>query len=155
MEKDFSELIESLYALHFNECEALAAHYTHDDTLAEDIVHDVFVFVMSNGHLFKDLSAKRQRGYLRQITTNMACNAYKSAAHETYSVDTDTFEAPCAEKKCFEFASQIEQMPEKMQRAMMLYCAYGYRYNEAADTMGCSEENVRQLVCRGRRWLRG
>ncbi|MDE6335198.1 MAG: sigma-70 family RNA polymerase sigma factor [Muribaculaceae bacterium] len=138
-------LIERLFRDHYRQLLRLARMLLHDDELARDIVHDVFMALLSGG---KD--ANVSIGFLINSVRNRCLNHIRDASVSQrlislYYMDTEEYEDeewPDEETiKEIYFIIQSELTP-RCRHAMNLRFVEGLKFSEVATAMDISEVAV-------------
>lgn len=135
----------------------ICLRYTGNEEEAEDLLHDTFVFVLTNFSSFKEFNTLG--GWLRRIAINKAIDYYRYQQYRrTDSIDeivempqSTSVDAPLTMDQLVKF---INELPDKYRMAFNLYEVDGYTQNEIAEIMGESMSNVRSLISRAKSSLR-
>ena len=137
--------IEGLFKAHYAQMYRLAAALLHDDDLARDIVHDVFVklldgdgdFIVGGGYLLK---AVRNRcfNHIRDCDIHQRVASRYFLDNEEY----DTEEWPDEETIARIYSLIRNDIPPQARRVMELRFNDGMPFGCIATTMGISETAV-------------
>ena len=135
----------------------------HDSGEAEDLVHDVFLFLLKKRTLF-DPSRGSARAWLAKVTYHRALDRRKYLARRCFcdtSVDfsPDTAEAAkSSDLELFYWKSYLQRafddLSEDQRRTLALYFFEGLTINEISQRLGKPAVNVRNYYYRGLERLR-
>lgn len=137
--------IEKLFRKHYRQLHRLAKMLLHDDDLARDIVHDVFVSLLSVGKndvvsIGFVMNSVRNRclNHIRDVSVSQRLASLYYMDMEEYEdeqwPDEDTI-------KEIYFIIQSDLTP-RCRRAMELRFIEGFKFSEVSATMGISEVAV-------------
>jgi RNA polymerase sigma-70 factor (sigma-E family) len=125
----------------------LALALTGSETLAQDLVHDVFI----RAHARWD-RIEHPRAYLRTAVVN-ACRSASRKAKRERSVDA-LFVVEDVELEADEMFDALASLPYRQRAALVLQYYEGLSQAEIAEILGCREGTVASLVHRGLTQLR-
>jgi RNA polymerase sigma-70 factor (ECF subfamily) len=155
--------LAALYRQHHHAVRAFARRLLGDATLAEDLVHDVFVAVPSALRRYR--SDAEVRTFLMSIAVNRAKHHIRAAIRARRMVERLAVEprrtaagAPdedCERRElCDELQRALDELPVE-QRVVVVLCAVEDRTAaEVAAIVGAPENTVRTRLFHGRRKLR-
>lgn len=127
--------------------------------LAEDCVHEIFLYLINHPEKVNMLTEEELKRYIiGAIHISSGRFKWRSMRDLSELPEIPGGEDPLEEmmKKIYreEIIQSIEKLPERMRIAVVMRCVYECGYNQIAATLQCSEESARQLVARGRKRLR-
>lgn len=125
----------------------LACALTGSETLAQDLVHDVFI--RAHGHWHR---IEHPRSYLRAAVVN-ACRSASRRAKRERSADA-LFVVEDVELEADEMFDALSSLPYRQRAALVLQYYEGLSQGEIAEILGCREGTVASLVHRGLAQLR-
>ena len=125
----------------------LAWALTGSETLAQDLVHDVFIKTHAHWH-----HIDHPRSYLRQAVVN-ACRSASRRAKRERSVDP-LFVVEDARLEADEMFDALAALPYRQRAALVLQFYEGLPQSEIARLLRCREGTVASLVHRGLAQLR-
>lgn len=137
--------IEQLFRAHYGQLYRLAAAILHDDDLARDIVHDLFVQLLDGG-----VPAGVNAGYLMRAVRNRALNHIRDCElhrrlTDLYYLDNeeyDTDDWPDEEAVARMYSLIRSEIPPQARRVMELRFGDGLPFARIAAVMGISESIV-------------
>lgn len=125
----------------------LALALTGSETLAQDLVHDVFI----RAHAHWD-RIEHPRAYIRTAVVNACRSASRKAKRER---TTDAlFVVEDVELEADEMFDALSSLPYRQRAALVLQYYEGLSQSEIAEILGCREGTVASLVHRGLAQLR-
>jgi RNA polymerase sigma factor (sigma-70 family) len=125
----------------------LACALTGSETLAQDLVHDVFI----RAHAHWD-RIDHPKAYLRTAVVN-ACRSASRKAKRERSADA-LFVVEDVELEADEMFDALSSLPYRQRAALVLQYYEGLSHAEIAEILGCREGTVASLVHRGLTQLR-
>lgn len=142
----------------------VADQVLHDNYLAEDAVHEAFVYIIRHFSTIRKDNKKELKSFVMLATRHKALDILKKRKRETPNESESFFEsnmekAPDAEDVTIQ-ASSVEYLVEALSgmnekyRYPLMLNAYGYKTKEIAELMDLSEDGVRTRLYRARRIAR-
>jgi RNA polymerase sigma-70 factor, ECF subfamily len=135
-----------------------------DTAEAEDLVHDVFLFILDSSRLF-DPARGSARGWLARVTHHRALDRRKYLTRRSfYDTNTNEFfleqETSCGSdhpefsywKSCLKRA--FDDLSDEQRATLRLHFFEGFTINEIGKHLGQSPANVRNYYYRGLERLR-
>lgn len=137
--------IERLFRNHYRQLHCLARMLLHDDELARDIVHDVFVALLSNRQV-EDVTL----GYLVNSVRNRCLNYIRDASvldrlKALYYIESEEYDIedwPDEEIISKIFLIIKSDLSPRCRMAMELRFVEGLKFSEISESMGISEVAV-------------
>ncbi len=139
-----------------------------DTAEAEDLVHDVFLFLLNKSDLF-DPTKGSARAWLAKVTYHRALDRRKYLARRCFcdtndgaNATSNIVDAPCSNitesPELFYWQSYLQRafddLSEEQRLTLDLYFFQGFTINEIGQQMGKSPVNVRNYYYRGLERLR-
>lgn len=137
----------------------VCTRYTSDPSEAEDLFHDVFVFILTNFDDFNKVYSLG--GWLHTVTVNKAIDYVRKKG--LYGVDPMSkydIDIPDTQGRNYDGLSMneilgfVRMLPGKYRTAFNLFVIDGIPQEEISRLMGESRTNVRTLVSRAKAMLR-
>jgi RNA polymerase sigma factor (sigma-70 family) len=125
----------------------LAYALTGSETLAQDLVHDVFIRAHSHWR-----RVEHPRSYVRAAVVN-ACRSASRRSRRERSADA-LFVVEDAALEADEMFDALSALPYRQRAALVLQFYEGLPQSEIAEILGCREGTVASLVHRGLAQLR-
>ena len=133
--------------------------YTQNIFDAEDVAQDVFIKVFMNINTLRDESTLIT--WIKTITTHTCIDFLKAKNKKliTTSIDDIPNEITDNNKTYDGIPTEqllkfIQELPDGYRTVFNLYAIDGYKYEEIAQMLACSESNVRSQYLRARKVLR-
>jgi RNA polymerase sigma-70 factor (ECF subfamily) len=157
--------LRDLYLLHRDAAHRVAVRYLGDEAEARDVVHDVFVTLLSQPAAFEPRA--RFSTWLWRVVVNRCLNRRAKAAHRGAAgegpegaldaLEEDPARAPEAALLAAEEAARVraavDDLPGRQRMAVLLSRFEGLSYEEVAAAMDTSVSSVESLLFRARRTL--
>lgn len=159
--KGKKEAFELLYNKYKDKIQYFVYNIVKDYQKAEDITQDVFIYIMQNeikdGYSFKYyiyLVAK-SRAY-NQVNMEKRRNEIneKYIINESTKIEQDVADIITKNEKRQEIIEAIDMLEDKYKNAMYLIKIEELTYQETAEILGESIQNVKNLIHRGKKELR-
>lgn len=153
-----SEAQKQLYLEYGPLVKGICLRYTGNESEAEDLFHDTFVFILTNFGHFKEITSLN--GWLRRITINKAIDHYRSQSYRRTDSLDEIIEVPQAQVSgdsiltMNQLVGFINELPDKYRTAFNLYEVDGFEQKEISEIMGETLSNVRSLISRAKSILR-
>jgi RNA polymerase sigma factor (sigma-70 family) len=125
----------------------LACALTGSESLAQDLVHDVFIRIHAHWERIE-----HPRSYIRAAVVN-ACRSASRRAKRERSADA-LFVVEDAQLEADEMFDALSALPYRQRAALVLQFYEGMPQSEIADILHCREGTVASLVHRGLAQLR-
>jgi RNA polymerase sigma factor (sigma-70 family) len=125
----------------------LAYALTGSETLAQDLVHDVFIRAHSHWR-----RVEHPRSYVRAAVVN-ACRSASRRSRRERSADA-LFVVEDAALEADEMFDALSALPYRQRAALVMQFYEGLPQSEIAEILGCREGTVASLVHRGLAQLR-
>ncbi|QEC78912.1 RNA polymerase sigma factor [Mucilaginibacter ginsenosidivorax] len=149
--KGDSSALEDLMKAYFPMLCRYAEHFTHDPSMAEDIVQESFIRYWQSGGAFKNLDGVK--AFLFTVTKNGALNSIRGRKREEdkllnaarlESLAVDSIDGEIVK---LEFLAEInlfvQQLPEKMKEVFLLSFEEGLTIEEISNKLNISRKTVR------------
>lgn len=160
-DKDKFEYIYNNYKFKMIE---VARRYVNDHALAEDVVHDSFIKIISNLEKIEDVSCSKTFAYIVTVVKNKSIDYLRSEKtkrtdsldgkeffiHDNESLPLDLL----IEKEGYErLLSCIDELDEKYRAVLELKYIHGLKEKEIADVLNITEKNANVRIYRARKML--
>lgn len=141
---------------------SLCLRMTHDPSLAEDLMQDIFLHVWRKISSFKGTAMFRT--WLYRVSVNMVLLHFRRHKMNTLSLDNDTL--PSAEIKIAESTVQpdmeehislrrtLGDLAPRYRRVLMLHDLHGYRHEDISHLLGITSGASRSQLHKARVKLR-
>ncbi len=151
---------DEAFTAHHRAVYRYACALTRDETLAEDVVQEVFIRL--HEHLYEAQKDGLLLGWLLRVTANVARNTIRRhnrarARDEAFAMNAvETSEEPLPDEAMLRRAEigearrALDKIKEPM-RSCLLLKHEGLSYREIAAALGINESNVGSLIARGRK----
>lgn len=147
--------------------------FVGDQGVAEELAQEVFVRVYKASGRYRPQA--RFSTWIFRIATNLCLNEKRKPVYSVWTDSLDRFSGEEAEggprevadRKQLQALEQIEsreeerviqramgELPDNQRAALLLRIDHGFSYREIAEQLGCSENNVKILIHRGRQHLK-
>jgi RNA polymerase sigma-70 factor (ECF subfamily) len=158
-----AQALASLYRQHHEAVRAFARRYIGNASIAEDLVHDVFLAAPAAFRGYRGDSEVRT--FLLSIAVNKARHHLRAASRYRRAVERlggEPAPAPAAtpdeiserRELCDELQRALDQLPDE-QRVVVVLCAVEERTaKEASEIVGAPENTVRTRLFHAKRKLR-
>lgn len=155
---DHRTLVADLYQEHFGELSRFLTHHVGCRELAADLLHELFLRLLSNGQATADI--RHQRGFLFRCARNLATEAATSPRWRgTPSVEAEKAEDEIEDYCCPERQTSDKQvldrlltvvmrLPPRCRDAFILHKFDGLTYAEVAERMEISVGSVEKHMTR-------
>lgn len=138
----------------------ICARYLTDIKDAEDLFHDIFIFVLTHFEEYENITSLG--GWLRTITIHKVIDhlrqekIYRTTPMSELSREIcDANEEPCYDGIPLEALKQmINELPPKYRTAFNLFVVDEEKQEEIARMMGETQTNIRSLISRAKSKLR-
>jgi RNA polymerase sigma-70 factor, ECF subfamily len=146
---------EKLYGKQFDCVYRYALALTGRHSLAEEITQEAFTRLLNNG--FNNKPIERPAAWLMRVARNMAMESFRNQARDR--LQPDVMEPRNPEQVFFSneiqqrVLSAIRMLPEAQRDSLSLREYGGLSYEEIADVMGTSIDQVKVQLFRARRNL--
>ena len=137
----------------------ICMRYTGDLEEAEDLFHDIFIFLLTHFEQFNNITSLG--GWLRQITIHKAID-YLRRRHLWDAIPMSQFEVNPAVETTHEYdgipmevlMGFINQLPKKPRTVFNLFVIDGIHQNEIARMLEITQNNVSTIIARAKKKLR-
>ena len=135
-----------------------ARHLTHDPSRADDLVQDTILRALQKAHLF--VKNTNLRGWLVTIMHNEHVNTARQHIHDPIMVPEEELrtigraETQTAPIELREVRRAIDRLPVGQRQALLLHAVRGFKYQEAAATLGVPVGTIQSRISRARTSLR-
>lgn len=145
-----TEALERIYEKYKKDLLILAVALLHDVSIAEDVVHDVFVSFVGALEQFRLTGSLK--GYLLTCIANRARNANKAKRHRVVESNPEEPAAsdednPPASILCNEQLGQLSdamrQLPYEQRETILLHFQAGMTFKAIANSLGVSVNTVK------------
>ena len=155
------EAFEVIYTKYKKKIEYFVYNIVKDQQKAEDITQEVFIYILKN-KIKENCSFKY---YIFLIAKSRALNYIKlekrrEEINETYilqeteKIEKDVLETITKEETKKEILQSINMLDDKYKNPMFLVKVEELSYQEAADILGETVQNIKNLIHRGKKELR-
>lgn len=139
----------------------VAYDHIHDTYLAEDCVHEVFLYIAEHFERIGEIGSSATKGYVITVTHAYANRFYKAYADETFiedlyeepEVDINYEEVAYDELDLELIASCIENLKNPYREVLILRIYHELEFKEIAEITGLKENYVRKVLGRAREKL--
>ena len=144
--------MEKIYLTYSNPCYTLAYRITHNRTLSQDIVHEIFLKIIKN--LTRYNSSGPFAGWVRKIAVNESVNALKknTKLFEVIEFKDDIEAANLFEHRWWEACKDLKKLTVRLsddaRAVLFLHEIEGYSHKEIAAFFGKSESFSKQSLSR-------
>lgn len=146
---------EALYERYATKVYRKCLSFTHDQALAEDYTHDIFLKVVLNLNQFRDNA--RFSTWLYSITYNFCIDRLRSARKmaeealdENMEVIDDTEEMELAEVDVQRLGKTMEKLPAEERSLLLMKYQDDLSIRDIAEAFGLSESAVKMRLMRTR-----
>lgn len=155
------QAFETLYSKYKNKIQYFVFNIVKDYEKAEDITQEVFIYALKNkvkeGYSFKHyiymIAQSRAISYIN-VENRREEITKKYLLNNDEQVEKDVLQIITEEENKKELINAINKLEDKYKNAIYLVKIEGFSYNEAADIMGESVKNIKNLIHRGKIKLR-
>jgi RNA polymerase sigma-70 factor (ECF subfamily) len=141
-----------------------ALNILHDQSLAEDAVHDAFLRILDHLENIFAMDCNKTRGFIVVIVRNIALDQLRKrkrlaetdlADYEDYLFDPQSNpEQILLEKESQQaILTSLHKVKQTYTDALALQVSYGFSTQEIADLLNISSENARVRLHRGRQQI--
>ena len=130
-----------------------------DETIAEDILQDVFLKIHQHVDALKDV--RKLEGWIYQITRNAIIDAYRKPRHETTLAAAEGLDLPeelpdddIVSELLPSVRAMVRNLPEPDRQALVLTEYQGLTQKELAERLGLSLTGAKSRVQRAREKLK-
>ena len=150
---------KALYDTYGPLLKGICMRYTADLEEAEDLFHDVFIFILTHFEQFNNITSLG--GWLRQITIRKAID-YLRRKHLWAAIPMSQFEVNPAVDATHEYdgilmevlLGFINQLPQKHRTVFNMYVIDDIGQDQIAEMLNLSKNNVSTLISRAKDKLR-
>lgn len=164
------QLFEKIFYTYRKQMIMVARSVLHNDTDAEDVVHDVFLKIATKHmSVIKSIESDVDlRNYLLKATKNTALNTYKKREKENASLDTvheyniggiheitddDFIEVICNKCEYERVVKGIQSLDEKYRYVLYYHFVIGLTVLEIAKSLNQSVSTTKKQLVRGKKML--
>ena len=155
------EAFEALYNKYERKIQYFVYNIVKDYQKAEDITHDVFIYIMQNkikqGYTFKYyiylVAKSRAYNHLNTEKNRLEINE-QYFSNESNQVEQDVSDIVTRNEKRKEILNAINMLDDRYKNAMYLVKIEELTYEETAQILGESIQNIKNLIHRGKKELR-
>ena len=130
---------------------AIGIRYLADRDEAEDLLHDVFVNVLTNFHKFSYKGEGSLRAWMKRVMVNAALDRLRRNKHaESTDIESvgDTCRLPAAE-----ILRMVASLPHGYRTVLNMYAFDGYSHKEIAARLGINEKSSSSQLSRAKSML--
>ena len=124
---------------------AIGIRYLADRDEAEDLLHDVFVNVLTNFHKFSYKGEGSLRAWMKRVMVNAALDRLRRNKH---AEEPDTCRLPAAE-----ILRMVASLPHGYRTVLNMYAFDGYSHKEIAARLGINEKSSSSQLSRAKSML--
>ena len=154
------EAFEALYNKYERKIQYFVYNIVKDYQKAEDITHDVFIYIMQNkikqGYTFKYyiylVAKSRAYNHLNTEKNRLEINE-QYFSNESNQVEQDVSDIVTRNEKRKEILNAINMLDDRYKNAIYLVKIEELTYKETAQILGISVQNVKNLIHRGKKEL--
>ncbi|HBL77781.1 MAG TPA: RNA polymerase sigma factor SigZ [Prolixibacteraceae bacterium] len=151
------DTMEIIWKEHHDQLLSFIKRQVKDADLAEDILQDVFVKILSNIDTLKDQS--KLKGWIYQLTRNAIYDYFRNKKQagnlEEVTVEPEPDDLPQAMQEATGWIGfYVHTLPAPYREALVLYELEGLSQKEIAERLNISYVNARSRVQRGRKILK-
>lgn len=137
----------------------IAKEILKEDQLSEDAVQEAFLRIAKNFHKIGAVTSHETKAFAVIVTRNVAIDVYNK---EKKTIEINQYLSENIETESDDFTETISyekllgcilQLPEIYRDILYLNLVYDYQFNEIANLLGISTENVRKRAQRGKKIL--
>jgi RNA polymerase sigma-70 factor (ECF subfamily) len=133
---------------------------TGDYEMAKDLAQDTFIQAYKG--ILKTDAELSFRAWLYRIATNNALQhrrrkkllSFIPLISKEHDIPNSRSQVDCV-GETLAINEALLKVPEEQRTCLMLHFVEGFKYQEIAETLGCSEEAVRKRVARGKKLFIG
>ncbi len=136
---------------------SIALDILHEQKLAEDATHEVFIKIINNFEQFKSMSKNKRNGWVMIVTQNTSLNMLKREKKATPCDDGFLFnkmEQKNWQNQSLDLSDYINSLPTNYIHVLQLYYFEGYKAKEIAEMLGLATNTVEQQLSRARKMLK-
>lgn len=148
-----------LYTRYSGALLAIGIRYLSDREAAEDLLHDVFVNVLTNFGKFTYRGEGSLRAWLKRVMVNSALDRLRRG-HQAEMVDVESLgddiedEAPDPTRLPADAIMQmVAALPQGYRTVLNLYAFDGYSHREIAERLGINEKSSSSQLSRAKALL--
>lgn len=147
---------EELYLLYNKILFALSLKYCHNNSEAEDNLHDAFIEIFTNIKKFKGKGSFE--GWIKRITINKAIDRYKKSCLLT-TINNDFLQDTTVNEDEIDFSldyilSLIQELPHQYRLVFNLYELDDYSHQEIATMLSITENTSKSNLHRAKQILK-
>jgi RNA polymerase sigma-70 factor, ECF subfamily len=152
--------IEKIWQDHYRQLKVYIYHQVKDETLTEDLLHEVYFRVSKHINTIQD--AQKISSWLYRVTSNVVIDYFRKNSAEKFIEYRDDIEHT-AEKNPSDEARRelskcllpmINELPEDYQEAIYLSEIEGITQQKVAEIMGLSLSGAKSKIQRGRKKIK-
>ncbi|MCL1883710.1 MAG: RNA polymerase sigma factor [Defluviitaleaceae bacterium] len=151
----FSKLYEETHLA----CEYVALSITNDHSVAEDVVHNAFLYVIKNKEKIFNLSCEKRKSYILLITKHRAIDYIRSQKRrdieyidelQDVSDNVDLSDYIKSQEAYEHLINTIENLPEKYRTVFEMRYIQDMSNMEIADVLGITNKAVSTRISRAK-----
>jgi len=119
---------------------------------AEDVVHDVFVKVLSNSKNFNE--AEGEKAWIIKVTMNRCKNILKSFWKKKTDLLQSVIDIPVFSEEERSVIKEVAALSEKYKTVIYLHYIEGYKVSEISHMLHASPSAVKMRLARARKLLK-
>lgn len=122
---------------------------------AEDVVQDVFIKMLETDAV---IPAEKMRAWMYRVSIRKYIDKYRRDRHYMEILRRDFFKYEnllAVENKAYSLLNEaVEELPQKEQVILDLYCFQGFSITEIANILHCSQSKIKVQLMRSRKKLK-
>lgn len=150
--------LKMLYEEYFPMLMPISLRYTDNEADAVDIMHDCFIKIFRNIHLYK--VGTSFFAWSKRIVINSCIDHYRSKKYKRTEDLESAFHLSADEENVLsklnsdEILKGLQQLPPSYRSVFNLYVIEGFSHKEIADKLGISESTCRSNLVKARNKLK-
>lgn len=158
LRKGEQQAFELLYNKLYKDIYSFAVYYLSDCFVAEDIVHDSFVYIWENRAMLKDdfnvknyLLKTVKNKCLNYINHNQVVDRFNK---EFLREDLENNDETLFDARLANLERLLQQLPDKRREVLELHCLHAKSYSEIAEKLDISLNTVKDHLKKAYAFLR-
>ncbi len=149
------EKVERLYRTYRYVMKYIALELLHNETLAEDAVHDAFLRIIRHLGGIKEVESAKTRSFVCIVARSAAMDVLRAEKKQSTVPIDEVGEPghtpdPCAAMEMRSLLAALEQLPANYKDILSLKVYHGLSDGQIADLLGLNAATVRKRLQRAR-----